>query len=129
MAHLVTNSGKASVVAALHNYANRPRHFQWGAGSGQGAADNALADTTGVNEARALGVTDIQDTDVTGDTLRTIGTLTAGGSRSITELGLFDAAGSGSPPTGGNMCVYSDFGEINLGAGDSIMFTVNVAFG
>ena len=55
-------------------------------------------------------------------------TITAAGSRAITEVGAFDAAGSGSPPTGGNMDVYGDFTVINLATNDSIAFTVKVTF-
>jgi hypothetical protein len=65
---------------------------------------------------------------VTNDTLQATGILTAAGARAITEVGLFDAAGAGSPPTGGNMDVYADFAAINLASGDSIAFTVKVAF-
>ena len=46
----------------------------------------------------------------------------------ITEVGVFDAAGTGSPPTGGNMDIYGDFSVINLAASDSIAFTIKVSF-
>jgi hypothetical protein len=46
----------------------------------------------------------------------------------ITEVGAFDAVGSGSPPTGGNMGIYGDFAAINVSSGDSIAFTVNTRF-
>jgi hypothetical protein len=51
--------------------------------------------------------------------------VTAGGSRAITEVGVFDAAGSGNPPSGGNLVIYGDFSVINLASGDSILFTIN----
>ena len=57
-----------------------------------------------------------------------LGSITAAGSRAITEVGVFDAAGTGSPPTGGNMDIYGSFTVINLSSGDSIAFTVQVQF-
>jgi hypothetical protein len=54
--------------------------------------------------------------------------VTAAGTRAITEVGAFDAVGSGSPPTGGNMDIYGDFASIGLASGDSIAFTINTTF-
>lgn len=126
MVSIVTNAGKANVTAAMNAYASRPRHIQWGVGSGQGAAATALADTTGTTEARATGASEQQTTSVTNDTYQVTGTLTAAGTRTITEVGVFDAAGSGSPPSGGNMAIYGDFSAINLAADDSITFTTRM---
>lgn len=123
MATFVTNAGFANNTAAWHAYASRPLYLGWGTGSGQDAADNDLA--TAANESRATGTSSQQTTTVTSDTYRVTGTLTAGGSRAITELGIFDAAGSGNPPSGGNMDLYGDFSVINLATNDSIAFTFN----
>jgi len=57
-----------------------------------------------------------------------VGTLTSGGTLAITEVGVFDAAGSGGPPTGANLFLRGDFTAINLVSGDSIAFTVKVQF-
>ncbi len=123
MATFITNAGFANAIAAWHAYASRPLYAAWGTGSGQTAASNALATTA--NESRATGTSSQQTTTVTGDTYRVTATLTAGGSRAITEFGLFDAAGSGDPPSGGNMDFYGDFSVINLATNDSIAFTAN----
>jgi len=123
MATFVTNAGFANNTAAWHAYTSRPLYLSWGTGSGQTASSNALA--TAANESRATGTSSQQTTTVTSDTYRVAGTLTAGGSRAITELGIFDAAGSGNPPTGGNMDLYGDFSVINLATNDSIAFTFN----
>lgn len=128
MVSIVTNAGKASITAAWHDYANRARFFGWGVGSGQGAADNNLADATGTTEARTEGTSFVETADVTHDTYRVVGTITAAGDRAITEVGVFDDAGSGAPPSGGNLCMYGDFAEISLAAADQITFTVNVQF-
>jgi hypothetical protein len=124
MGTFVTNAGFANATAAWHAYASRPLYAAWGTGSGQTATSNALATTA--NESRAAGTSSQQTTTVTNDTYQVTATLTAGGSRAITEFGLFDAAGSGNPPTGGNMGLYGDFSVVNLAANDSIAFTYKV---
>jgi hypothetical protein len=127
MASLVTNAGFANFTAALVA-ANAVRYLQWGEGSGQDATDNDINDVGATTEARTAGTLSQVTTTVANDTLQNVGTITAAGARAITEVGVFDAAGSGSPPTGGNMDVYGDFAVINLAAADSITFTVKVKF-
>lgn len=122
MASLVTNTGLANITAAWHAYASRARYLAWGVGSGQDEQDNDLADTTGIAESRVEGATSQQTTNTTNDTYRVMGTITAAGSRAITEVGVFDDSSSG------NMCIYGDFSVINLNTGDSIAFTVDVVF-
>lgn len=124
MASLVVNTGLANATAAWHAYASRARHLGWGTGSGQGVTATGLA--TAANESRVEGTTSQQTTNTPSDTYRITGTITAGGARAITEVGVFDAAGTGNPPSGGNLAVYGDFSVINLASGDSIAFTVNV---
>lgn len=126
MAQLVTNLGLANAVAAWHAYASRPLYLQWGVGSGQGVASTDLASKTTTTEARTTGTSSVQTVNTTNDTYRVTGTITAAGARVITEVGVFDAAGTGSPPSGGNMDIYGDFSAVNLASGDSITFTVNV---
>jgi hypothetical protein len=41
----------------------------------------------------------------------------------ITEYGQFDAAGTGTPPTGGNLFIHATFDVINLPVGSAITFT------
>lgn len=67
-------------------------------------------------------------TTSTNDTLQIVGTITALGTRAITEVGVFDAVGTGSPPTTGNMDFYGSFAAVNLGVGDSIAFTVKITW-
>ena len=122
----IQNAGVANITAALLA-ANVMRYLQWGTGSGAAASANAVT-TTSTSEARTAGTLSQQTSGVTNNTLRCVGTITAAGTRAITEVGVFDAAGSGSPPTGGNMCLYGDFSVINLATGDSIAFTVDATF-
>lgn len=120
----VQNNGLARITAALIalNW-----WTQWGTGSGAAASANVVT-TTSTTEARVAATMSQVTTTVTNDTMQAVATTTAAGTRAITEVGLFDAAGSGSPPTGGNMDVYGDFSVINLAIGDSIAFTIKVAF-
>lgn len=116
-----TRKGFANATAALVAYASRPLYLGWGTGSGQSASSTDLA--TAANESRVTGTASQQTTTVTNDTYQVTGTITAGGARAITELGIFDAAGSGNPPSGGNLDLYGDFSVINLATNDSIAFT------
>lgn len=120
----VQNKGLDRITAALIalNW-----YAQWGTGTGAAASANVVT-TTSTTEARVLGSASQQTSSVTNDQMRITATITAAGARAITEVGLFDAVGAGSPPTGGNMDVYGDFTVINLASGDSIAFTFNVTF-
>lgn len=128
MATQIQNLGLANFVASLVAYASVGKFLQWGVGTGQAVTDTALDTVAGTTEARTSGTPSAVTTTTTGDTLRVVGTITALGTRAITEVGLFDAVGSGSPPTGGNMTFYGDFAVINLLVGDSITFTCDTVF-
>lgn len=120
----VQNAGLARITAALCALS---WWLQWGTGSAAAATANVVTTTT-TTEARAA-VAAVQGlTTVANDKMVLTGTLTAAGTRLVTEIGVFDAVGAGSPPVGGNMDLYADFGVVTLAAGDSIAFTVNVTF-
>ena len=123
----VQDAGLANITTAWADYASLPKYIQWGTGSGAAKTENVVT-TTSTTEARTTGTVTQQTTTVTNDTYQVTGTVTAAGTRAITEVGVFDAAGSGSPPTGGNMDIYGDFSTINLATGDNIAFTIKVAF-
>jgi len=120
----VQNNGLARITSLL---AAASWWLQWGTGSGAGASANVVT-TTSTTEARTAAGTAQGTTTVTNDKVVFTGTIVAAGTRAITEVGVFDAAGAGSPPTGGNMDVYGDFTVLNLLTNDSIAFTVNVTF-
>lgn len=124
MASQTQNAGLARVTQLL---AAASWWLQWGTSSGKAASATAVT-TTSTTESRVSATASQQTTTVTNDTLRLTGTITAAGTRAITEVGAFDAAGSGSPPTGGNMDYYADFSVINLASGDSIAFTLNITY-
>jgi hypothetical protein len=124
MVSRVQNSGLARITAAL---AALSWYLQWGTGSAAAASANVVTTTT-TTEARQTAAATQQTTTVASDTLQLQATITAAGNRAITEAGVFDVAGTGSPPTGGNMNIYGDFSAINLVSGDSVAFTVKVQF-
>lgn len=122
----VQQTGLANITAALTT-ANVVKFLQWGTGTGAVSSATTVT-TTGTTEARTSGTLSQQTTTSTNDTLQVVGTITALGTPAITEVGVFDAAGTGSPPTTGNMFCYGSFAAVNLGVGDSIAFTVKVKF-
>ena len=124
MTSRVQNNGLARITSLL---TAASWYIQWGTGTGAAASANVVT-TTSTTEARVAASMSQQTASVSNDKMRGTGTVTAAGSRAITEAGLFDAAGTGSPPTGGNLDVYGDFSAINLSSGDSIAFTFDVTF-
>lgn len=120
----VQNNGLARITSLL---IAASWYLQWGTGSGAAASANVVT-TTSTSEARTTASAAQGTTTVTNDKMVLTGTITAAGTRAITEVGVFDAVGTGSPPTGGNMDIYGDFSVINLATGDSIAFTVNTTF-
>lgn len=120
------NAGLARITSLL---AAATFWLQWGTGTGAAATANVVT-TTSTTEARSSATLSQQTTTVTNDTLRLTGTITelSAGPIAITEVGAFDAVGSGSPPTGGNMDFYGSFAAVNVSLGDSIAFTMNVKF-
>jgi hypothetical protein len=117
-------AGLARMTAAL---AALSWYLQWGTGTGATASATAVTTTT-TTEARVAATVSQQTVTTSNDTLQLTATITAAGSRAITEVGAFDAAGTGSPPTGGNMDLYGSFSVINLSSGDSIAFTIKVTY-
>jgi hypothetical protein len=118
------NNGLARVTAALIALS---WWFQWGTGSAAAKSANVVTTTT-TTESRVSATATQQTTTVANDTLQLQGTITAAGSRAITEVGAFDAVGSGSPPTGGNMDYYVDFASVGLVTSDNITFTLKIQY-
>lgn len=121
MATLLVNTGKAIVTNYLAGgAATQPKYAGWGTGAGTTAAtDTTLFTETGT---RVSGTTTQQTTTTTNDTYQVIATISASGTVTITNAGLFDAVSSG------NLFVKGDFTGIGLTSGDSIQFTFKTQF-
>lgn len=121
MATVFTDAGKAIVTNRMKGAGTEPNYIAWGTGAGTAAA----ADTTlftEATEARVAGTSTRVTTSVADDTYQAVGTITADGNKTITNVGLFDAV------TTGNMFMKADFTGVALSTGESIAFTLKVQF-
>ncbi|HYW86272.1 MAG TPA: hypothetical protein VFB50_00770 [Chloroflexota bacterium] len=130
MASLVPTVGKAILSGRMIGATpaqTEPHFIGWGTGAGAGAAASTDLSTP-APEARANGTSTQATVTVTNDTHQVVGTITATAGRTITNVGIFDAAGSGSPPSGGVLYAIFDGLSQALNSGDSIQFTARVTF-
>ena len=95
-------------------------------GWGTGAGTAAKGDTDLFTPATEARVSATRSQPVA-DKIRWLATLTANAGKTITNAGVFDAAGTGSPPTGGTpLIVHGDFVGVALLTSDKIEFTVDL---
>lgn len=130
MSSLVPSVGKAIISGRLFGATPtqaEPRYMGWGTGAGAGSASSTDVSTP-ATEARVTGTSTQYTTSVTSDTHQVVGTLTANANKTITNLGIFDAAGTGSPPSGGVLYAIFDGLSQALNSGDSIQFTARIQF-
>ncbi len=113
----VQNNGLARITAALLGLT-----FWLGWGTGNSVAKSANDLVSVASEARVVATSAQGTKTVANDSLTLIGTITAVAPRTITEVGAFDAA------SGGNIDLYADFAVVNLNAGDSLAYTLNLGF-
>jgi len=128
MSSLIPNTGKAIISGCMFGTTPtqaEPRYMGWGTGAGAGSASSTDVSTP-ASEARATGTSTQFTTTVTNDTHQVVATLTANANKTITNLGIFDAAGTGSPPSGGVLYAIFDGLSQALNSGDSIQFTARV---
>lgn len=120
MATVLTDVGKANMINALNGGAHTaPTYVAWGTGAGT-ASESDTTLFTEASESRTNGTKSVVTTTVTNDTYQVVGTITADGTKTITNAGLFDAS------TSGDMYVKGDFTGIALNASDSIQFTFKI---
>lgn len=121
-ATLVVNTGKAIVTSRIKGLGAEPVFLAWGTGAGTTAATDTTLFTE-ASEARVSGTSSQVTTTTTNDTYRVVGTMTvAGAGKTITNVGLFDAASAG------NLFLKADFAGLPLSIGDSIALTLSVQF-
>lgn len=117
MADIYTDVGENLTADYIDGTASAPANWygHWGTGAGTAAkTDTTLF--TAASEARVAATEAQPSSNVNRFTF----TITADGSKTITNVGLFDAS------TGGNMMLKSDFTGIPLALNDSIAFTLDL---
>lgn len=125
MATVFTNVGKQITTGRIKGVGTgpgsaEPYYVAWGTGAGTSSqADTTLFTETGT---RTAGTSTQQTTSTTNDTYQVVGTLSATGSVTITNAGLFDAL------TSGNLYMKGDFTGVALNTGESIQFTMKVQY-
>src|SRR5262245_18528223 len=130
MASLVPNVGKAIISGRMFGTSPtqaEPRYLGWGTGATAGSASSTDVSTP-ATEARATGTSSQFTTTITNDTHQVVGTLTANANKTITNVGIFDAAGTGSPPSGGALYAIFDGLSQALNSGDSIQLAARVQY-
>lgn len=117
-----TDVGKAEITNRWAGAGTQWLYIAWGTGSTAGFSAATTALTSEGPEARVLGTGARVTTTVTNDTARVTGTITASGSRTPNQAGVFTAS------TSGNMCVFGDHSATVLASGESIAYTIDVKF-
>lgn len=118
----VTNVGLSVLSNRIIQAGTAPKNIGWGIGTNT----PAITDTTLQTESapttaggRTVGSESRTTVTATNDTYTVTGTIVAGSSLAITEVGLFDNV------TAGNMLLHAVFNAVNVNSGDSIAFTIN----
>lgn len=119
MANIFTDAGEGIVVDILDSTVGVPA--SWYVAWGTGAGTAAKTDTTLFTEASESRVAATLS-QPTADTNRFVATITANGTKTITNAGVFSAS------SGGTCLLKSDFTGIALVSGDQIQFTFNLQF-
>lgn len=121
MATVLTHAGKAIITNRMIGSGTEPKYVAWGTGAGTAAAGDTTLFTE-ASESRTSGTSSRVTVTQTNDTYQVVGTITADGTKTITNAGLFDAS------TSGNLFVKTDFTGVALNLGESIQFTFKVTF-
>ena len=113
MADVLTNAGEAFIIDELDAFGTY--YLAWGTGAGTAAK----GDTTLFTEASETRVS-TTDSQPAADTIQWLATLTADGSKTITNAGIFDAA------TVGTLIVKGDHTGVAVVLSDQIEYTVTL---
>lgn len=118
----ITNAGLAILTNRIIQAGTAPKNIGWGIGTTTPAVtDTALATESAPTTAggRTVGTESRTTVTATNDTYTVTGTVVAGSTLAITEVGTFDNV------TSGNMLLHAVFSAVNVVSGDSIAFTIN----
>ena len=115
----VVNTGRAIITNRIIGSGTEPKYVAIGTGT----TAVALTDTTlgGEVETRATGTSSRTTTSTTNDTYQVVGTVTATASRTIGEVGIFDASSSGNLFVRGVLA-----STVSLASGDTLTVTATV---
>jgi hypothetical protein len=115
----VVNAGRAIITNRIIGSGTEPKYVAIGTGT----TAVALTDTTlgGEVETRATGTSSRTTTSTTNDTYQVVGTVTATASRTIGEVGIFDASSSGNLFVRGVLA-----STVSLASGDTLTVTATV---
>lgn len=131
MANVLTTLGRELIARAVNQAGSgigSAVPLYSGVGTGAGTAAVGDTDLFTPVQPRVAGTSSIQNGASTNNVFRVVAQHTASAARAITNAGLFDAAGTGDPPAGGNLFVKADFLVINLANGDTLTLTYDVEF-
>lgn len=131
MATVFTNVGRnwvadkcrdaGSGAGLVATSAEVPNRVAWGTGAGTAAVGDTTLFTE-ASEARALATLTGTTTTVTGDTLQAVGTITADGTKTITNGGWFTAT------SGADLIGKGDFSGVPVVLNDAIEMTWKLSF-
>jgi hypothetical protein len=113
MADVLVNAGEDFIVDQIDAFGTY--YLAWGTGAGTAAK----TDTTLFTEASEARVA-TTDSQPSSDTMQWVGTITADGSKTITNAGVFDAS------TVGNLIVKGDHTGVAVVLSDQIEYTVTL---
>lgn len=117
LATVYTTTGKTKIVDRIDGTqaGSNNDYIGWGTGAGT----SAVGDTTLFTEASESRV-QATKSQPAADTNQWVATITADGTKTITNAGLFDAS------AGGNLIIKGDFTGIGVDASDQIQFTITL---
>lgn len=130
MAAMVVKTGM-TILAKAAKYTTgtqtEPKYVGWGTSATGEANTQTDLVAPGANEARTSGTSTIETVTNPSDTYQVVGLITcATAGKTIQEVALFDAAGTGTPPSGGVMLCRAVHGAQTLAVGDAVEYTVGV---
>lgn len=123
-ATVLCDTGLSIITNRIMGSGTEPKYFAIGTGATAAARtasvlDGSLSSQSG---SRSVATTSQITTTKTGDTYRAIGSVTASGTLTYDEIGLFDAASAGV------MFMSATISPISVISGDTVQFTIKVKF-
>ena len=127
MAVLEVNAGR--IVVTKRILTGGSVFLGWGTGSGTAAATDTDLFSPSSDESRVLCAVSQITTSTTNDSLQITATMTClNHPKTITNAGIFDSVGIGSPPSGGNLYLKANLTSQSLNVGDAIQISFVVQY-